>query len=91
MLSRIFGFLNPLHNAETITKRYFFSPGMSQGLLVLLVRLKGDTKVVFMMPRASDESGGNLDGNPVILPSETLDGMIAFLQECRETAGRNRP
>ncbi|MGO4741042.1 hypothetical protein AB4099_31260 [Bosea sp. 2KB_26] len=84
MLSRILGFLNPLHSAEIITKRYF------GGLLVHLVRLKGDTKLVFMMPRA-DEMGGNLDGYPVILPSETLDAMIAFLQECRETAGRDCP
>ncbi|KFC65014.1 hypothetical protein FG93_05037 [Bosea sp. LC85] len=85
MLSRILDFLNPLHSAETINKRYF------GGLLVQLVRLKGDAKVVFMMPRDFDESGGNLDGYPVILPPETLDGMIAFLQECREAVGRNRP
>jgi hypothetical protein len=86
MFSRLFEFLNPLHSAETIAKRYFHNPGMSQKLQVLMVRLKGELKVVFVMPSASDVSGGNLDGTPIVLPSETLDDMIAFLQECREMA-----
>jgi hypothetical protein len=89
MLRRLLNFLNPLHSAETIAKRYFFGPGMSQGLLVLLVRLKGEMKVVFMMPHDAEASGGNLDGKPIILPSTTLDEMIAFLQECRSAAVSN--
>ncbi|MGX1789729.1 hypothetical protein ACWIGM_23475 [Bosea sp. NPDC055332] len=90
MFSRLLELLNPLHSAETIAKRYFHSPGVSQGLQVLMVHLKGELKVVFMMPSPSDSSGGNLDGTPIILPSEKLDDMIAFLQECREMAATSR-
>ena len=80
MFNRLLEFLNPLHSAETVNKRYF------NGFQVKLVRLKGQMRVVLMLHQQGDTSGPNLDGTPVILPIETLDGLIAFLQECRDIA-----
>jgi hypothetical protein len=81
MLKRFLDFLDPLRNAEPVLKRYFLNSGV-EALAISLVRLKGEFKVVFALPQDAEQR----TANPITLAPETLDDLIAFLQECRSRA-----
>ena len=80
MLKRILDFLDPMRTAEIVAQRYIWGAGMSQSLLISLVRLKGDLRVRFSLP-ADPETGAT---RPFAISPEKLDEMIVFLEQCRE-------
>lgn len=81
---RFLDFLDPMRNAEVLSKRYFFTPGVSQALLISLVRLDGEMKVIFGLAHDSEEGREN----PVAVAPSNLDGIIEFLEACRQASKR---
>lgn len=54
-------------------------------LSIHLARLNGETKLVVTLPPAPNREGlGSWTGNPVVMSLEQIDGMISFLEECRD-------
>ena len=74
--------LNPLRSAEGVLSQSFTATTLGEALSVSLVRLRGEYKVVFKLPRDLETGYPN----PIVLPPEKLDEMIAFLEECRSRA-----
>lgn len=82
MLERFLRALDPLYGADVAAKKFFFTKGASQVLLVALVREEEDSKFVFALPETE-----NSVRTKIALTPEAVDGLIEFLTDCRKAVG----
>lgn len=82
MLERFLRALDPLYGANIVAKKFFFTKGAAQVLLVTLVRQDDEAKFVFALPETEDTIR-----TKIALTPDAVDGLIEFLTDCRKRAG----